>query len=57
MQFVLASASPRRKELLKEFVQEFEIIPAVGEENCRGLSPDKLVKALATQKATEVANR
>lgn len=57
MRFVLASASPRRKELLKELIQDFEIIPAVGEENCHGLSPRKLVKALATQKATEVANR
>lgn len=57
MQFVLASASPRRKELLKELVQDFEIIPAVGEENCRELFPEKLVKALALQKAAEVANR
>ena len=57
MQFVLASASPRRKELLKELVQDFEIIPAVGEENCHELFPKKLVKALALQKATEVANR
>ena len=53
MQFVLASASPRRKELLKELVQDFEIIPAVGEENCRELFPEKLVKALALQKAAE----
>ena len=57
MQFVLASASPRRKELLKELVQDFEIIPALGEENCRGLSPKKLVQALAKQKAEEVAGR
>ena len=55
MEFVLASASPRRKELLKEIVGEFEIIPAKGEENLVVSSPKTLVKALARQKAEEVA--
>lgn len=55
MEFVLASASPRRKELLKEIVEEFEIIPAKGEENLVVSSPKTLVKALAQQKAEEVA--
>lgn len=55
MEFVLASASPRRKELLKEIVEEFEIIPAKGEENLVVSSPKTLVKALARQKAEEVA--
>ena len=55
MEFVLASASPRRKELLKEIVEEFEIIPAKGEENLVVFSPKTLVKALARQKAEEVA--
>ncbi len=54
--WILASASPRRKELLKEIVAEFEVIPAKGEEKAEGLSsPFELVKALATQKAREVA--
>ena len=54
--WILASASPRRKELLKEIVSEFEIIPATGEEKAdEGLSPCELVKALAAQKAKEVA--
>ncbi len=58
MDWILASASPRRKELLAEIVQKFEILPATGEEVVNGdLSPEKLVKSLARQKAAEVANR
>ena len=57
MQWILASASPRRRELLKEFIDEFEVIPAKGEEKAQeGLAPDALVCALATQKAAEVAS-
>ena len=56
MDWILASASPRRKELLAELIKGFEIIPACGEEQAdEGLSPKELVQALATQKATEVA--
>ncbi len=56
MQWILASASPRRKELLHELIDDFEIIPAKGEERAEeGLSPEALVKALARQKAREVA--
>ncbi len=55
MEFVLASASPRRKELLKELVKEFEIIPANGEESLVVASPKRLVKELAKQKALEVS--
>lgn len=56
MEWILASASPRRKELLAELIQGFEIIPAKGEEKTEeGLSPTELVKALAAQKAKEVA--
>lgn len=52
----MASASPRRKELLAELIKEFEIIPARGEETApNGLSPEELVKVLARQKAAEVA--
>lgn len=57
MEWILASASPRRKELLKELINTFEILPANGEEACRGLTGARLVEALATQKATEVAAR
>lgn len=56
MEWILASASPRRKELLAELIPNFSILPAKGEENApQGLSPEELVKALAKQKATEVA--
>ena len=57
MEWILASASPRRKELLKELVDTFEIIPAKGEETANGLTGAKLVEALALQKAEEVASR
>ena len=56
MQWILASASPRRKQLLREVIDDFEIIPAKGEENADGANtPIALVKALAAQKAREVA--
>ncbi len=54
MKFILASASPRRKELLNQIVQEFVVRPAKGEEKQTSLSPKKLVKELAKQKANEV---
>ena len=57
MEWILASASPRRKELFAELVTQFEIIPAQGEEKVSpGLTPKQLVQALAKQKALEVAN-
>ncbi|MBR2341286.1 MAG: septum formation protein Maf [Clostridia bacterium] len=54
MRFILASASPRRAELIKEFVKESEIIPAQGEEMAVAGTPRKLVEALSKQKADEV---
>lgn len=38
---VLASASPRRKELLKKIVPEFEIDAAKGEEKAKKFCPKK----------------
>ncbi len=53
---ILASKSPRRKELLSIITSDFEIIPAVGEENADpALSPDIFVQELAKQKALEIA--
>lgn len=53
---ILASKSPRRKELLSLITTDFKIIPAVGEENADpALSPDMFVRALAEQKALEIA--
>ena len=54
MEFILASASPRRRELLKEVVSTFEIRPAQGEEKATKKNPKSLVKELARQKAEEV---
>ncbi len=55
--FILASASPRRKELLEQVGAEFEIIPAGGEEVIAGSRPQEVVVALAVQKAKEVEQR
>ena len=56
MEWILASASPRRKELLGQLIKSFDVIPAKGEENADGAATvEELVCQLATQKATEVA--
>ena len=53
---ILASASPRRRELLGLIAEDFDVIPAKGEENVdMSLSPADTVKALAKQKAEEVS--
>ncbi len=58
MKWILASASPRRRELLAEIVSEFEIVPARGEERVEGNpTPEGLVKQLAEQKAAEIARQ
>lgn len=55
MRIVLASASPRRRELLSRIVTEFDVIPAKGEE-CVNLSlfPEQIVISLAEAKCDEV---
>ena len=56
MEWILASASPRRRELLKTYIPTFAVIPAKGEEKAEdGLTPQQVVCALARQKADEVA--
>lgn len=58
MQWILASASPRRKQLLAELLDNFEIIPSLADENVQGYaSPKDLVLQLAELKAKEVALR
>lgn len=54
-QIILASASPRRKELLEQIGLEFEIMPAKGEEIITETAPDAIVMELSRQKAMEVA--
>lgn len=54
-QIVLASQSPRRKELLEQIGLEFEICPAKGEEIITKSIPEEVVMELSKQKAEEVA--
>ncbi len=54
MQLILASASPRRKELMQKLGYPFEVIPAVGDEVCKSDQPRKAVQELASRKAAEV---
>lgn len=51
---ILASASPRRRELLEQIGLEFEVIPAKGEERITSRIPSEVVKELSFQKAEEV---
>ena len=56
MSLILASASPRRRELLSLITDQFTVIPAKGEETAdKTLPPNLLVQELAKQKAAEVA--
>lgn len=57
MKYILASASPRRKELLEKIGLDFEIIPALGEENVYTKKPKDVVMELSKQKALEVFGR
>ena len=56
--WILASASPRRKELFAELVEGFEILPSTAEELVEGTpTPMELVQQLACLKAREVSLR
>ena len=53
---VLASASPRRKELLEKIGLEFDIYPSDKEEKISGSDPGKVCVELSRQKAIDVAS-
>ena len=56
MKYILASKSPRRKELLSEIVESFEIITAeVNEDLPEGIHPREGVELLAVRKGAAVA--
>ena len=56
MDIVLASGSPRRRELLETLGLEFSVVPAKGEEIApAGAGPAETVEALSCAKAEEVA--
>ena len=54
-QLILASGSPRRKELLEQLGLNFTIKVALGEEIPKGDTPEEMVRYLAKNKAFEVA--
>lgn len=56
-QLILASASPRRKELLERLVPEFLIVPSRFEEQSDGRSARETAGFFAQEKAKEVLGR
>jgi septum formation protein len=56
MKLVLASASPRRKEILTEYGYEFSVITSNYEEKSNQKNPKKLAVTYAESKAQDVFN-
>lgn len=54
---ILASASPRRREMFEKAGIVFEVIPGQGEEIQKGNTMEEIVENLARNKAGEVAGR
>lgn len=54
---ILASASPRRKELLRQIGLDFQVIPAEVDEKLLQEEPVQMVKELARRKAYHVAEK
>lgn len=52
---ILASQSPRRRELLTQIGLKFEVIPSTVEEVITSINPVEVVQELAQQKARDVA--
>lgn len=58
MRIVLASNSPRRKELLNQIFDKFEVIKSdFNEDDIKEKNPEELVKVLSLKKAEEVFYR
>lgn len=55
MKIILASASPRRKELLEQIRLHFEVVTSCVEERISSVRPDEVVEELSCQKAEAVA--
>lgn len=57
MKIYLASASPRRKELLKQVGLSFKVMPSTVEEKITKTEPQEVVEELSYQKAVDVCGR
>lgn len=57
MKLYLASASPRRKELLRQVGLSFKVVPSTVEEKTTKKEPDGVVEELSYQKAVDVCGR
>ena len=57
LQIILASQSPRRKELLTQIGLDFVVCPSTIEENVKDTDPVEVVKELSRQKAEDVAEK
>lgn len=57
MRYILASGSPRRKELLSKVIKEYEVIPAVGDESTESTMPSRIVEELSFKKASEIFHK
>ena len=58
MRYILASASPRRKELFSLIVPEFEVVPAEREEKFNmSLFPEQVARSVAEGKCDEVFSK
>lgn len=57
MKVYLASASPRRKELLEQIGLTFTVMPAEGEEVITSSCPWEVVQELSAQKAQEIYDK
>ncbi|MCU6735427.1 Maf family protein [Diplocloster agilis] len=53
---VLASASPRRRELLSQIGLAYEVLPSQKEEASKAREPSELVTELSAQKAGDIAS-
>ena len=57
IKIILASGSPRRKELLTQAGSDFDVCPSLSEEDLEVMAPSEYVMLLAKMKADEVCNR
>ena len=57
IKIILASGSPRRKELLTQAGYDFDVCPSLSDEDLEPMAPSEYVMLLAKKKADEVCNR